>query len=223
MTCASNCRKSLRNNSEPLLVPPLRKVKFWRVKPEIRILGVDDGPFEPKSKGEVPLVGAVFRGGRWLDGVLTTHIKQDGTDVTERLIGMVSESRHRGQLRVLMVDGVTFAGFNVLDVEKVFKKTGLPVIVISRELPGMAEIHKAIKHLPGWRERWKIISRAGKVYPVRTKSRGEPIYMQPVGIKRADAEAIVKLSSTRSLVPEPLRVAHLIATALVRGESYGRV
>ena len=201
----------------------MREVKFWQIKPEIRILGVDDGPFEPKSGGKVPLVGAVFRGGRWLDGVLINYIEQDGTDVTERLIEMVNRSRHRGQLRVLMVDGVTFAGFNVLDVKEVFRKTGLPVIVISRELPDMVEIRKAIKHIPGWRERWKVIRGVGKIYSVRTKSRGSPIYMQPIGIKRADAENVVKLTSTRSLIPEPLRVAHLIATAVVRGESYGRV
>ena len=183
---------------------------------------MDDGPFEPKSKGEVPLVGAVFRGGRWLEGVLKAHIKQDGTDVTERLIDMVNRSRHRGQLRVLMVDGATFAGFNVLDAKEVFRQTGLPVIVISRELPNMADIRKALKHLPGWRDRWKILRGLGKIYPVRTKSHETPIYMQLVGIKRADAENVVKISSTRSLVPEPLRVAHLIATAIVRGESYGR-
>lgn len=200
----------------------MREVKFWHVKPEIRILGVDDGPFEPRSKGEVPLVGAVFRGGRWLEGVLRTHIEQDGTDATERLIEMVNRSRHRGQLRVLMVDGATFAGFNVLDAKEVFRKTGLPVIVISRELPNMADIRKALKHLPGWRDRWKILRGLGKIYPVRTKTRGAPIYMQLIGIKRADAESVVKISSTRSLVPEPLRVAHLIATAIVRGESYGK-
>jgi endonuclease V-like protein UPF0215 family len=201
----------------------LREVKFWQIKPEIRILGVDDGPFEPKSKGEVPLVGAVFRGGRWLEGVLSTQIRQDGTDVTERLIDIVNRSRHRGQLRVLMADGATFAGFNVLNAKEVFRKTGLPVIVISRELPNMTDIHKALKHLPEWRERWKTLGELGKIYPVRTKSRGKPIYMQLVGIKRADAESMVKMSSTHSLVPEPLRVAHLIATAIVRGESYGRV
>ena len=201
----------------------MREVKFWQIKPEIRILGVDDGPFEPRSKGEVPLVGAVFRGGRWLEGVLKTHIEQDGTDATERLIEMVNRSRHRGQLRVMMVDGATFAGFNVLDAKEVFRKTGLPVIVISRELPDMADIRKALKHLPGWRDRWKILRGLGKIYPVKTKSHGAPIYMQLIGIKRADAESVVKISSTRSLVPEPLRVAHLIATAIVRGESYGRV
>lgn len=201
----------------------MHEVKFWQIKPEIRILGVDDGPFEPDYRGKVPLVGAVFRGGLWLDGVMITHIEKDGLDVTERLIEMVGRSRHLGQLRVLMVDGVTFAGFNVLDVKEVFKSTGLPVIVISREIPDMADIHKAIKHIQGWRGRWNIIRATGKIYPVATKSREKPVYMQTIGIKRKDAESVVKLSSTRSLVPEPLRVAHLIATAIVRGESHGRV
>ncbi|MEM3421583.1 MAG: DUF99 family protein [Candidatus Hadarchaeum sp.] len=201
----------------------MRQVKFWQIKPEIRILGVDDGPFEADYRGKVPLVGAVFRGGTWLDGVMISEVEKDGMDVTERLIEMLGRSRHLGQLRVLMVDGVTFAGFNVLDVREVFRKTGLPVIVISREIPVMADIRKALKHLPKWRQRWRIIRGTGKIYAVTTQSQDKPIYMQPVGIKREDAEKVVRLSSTRSLVPEPLRVAHLIATAIVRGESYGRV
>jgi endonuclease V-like protein UPF0215 family len=196
--------------------------KFWQIKPEIRILGIDDGPFEPRAVGRVPLVGVVFRGGRWLDGVLSTTIEQDGTDATERVVEMINQSRHRGQLRIVMADGVTFAGFNVLDVKKMFKQTGLPAIVVSRELPNMTDVRKAIKHLPDWRERWKIVKDSGKIYPVRTKRRAAPVYMQFVGMRRADAEQVMKLSSTRSLIPEPLRVAHLIATALVRGESYGR-
>jgi hypothetical protein len=197
-------------------------VKFWQIKPEIRILGVDDGPLD-KSIGGIPLVGAVFRGGRWLDGVLKSEITPDGLDVTEKLVEMVKKSRHLGQLRVVMVDGITFAGFNVLDVKKVFRELGLPVIVISREKPNMRDIRKAIKHLPNWSTRWKLIQKAGRIYSMRTKHRGGQIYIQPVGIRREDAERIVRLSSVRSLVPEPIRVAHLIATAVVRGESYGRV
>jgi len=197
-------------------------VKFWQIKPEIRILGVDDGPFEPRSRGMVPLVGVVFRGGQWLEGVLRTYIERDGTDVTERLVDMVNKSRHRGQLRVILVDGPTFAGFNVLDARKVFRETGLPVIMVSRKLPNMEEIRKAVEHLPRWKERWRILKSAGRIYPVMTGSSGAQIYMQVVGINKADAESVVKLTSTRSLVPEPLRVAHLIATAMVRGESYGK-
>ncbi len=218
----SSCRRPLRNSIELIFGVRLKNVKFWRIKPEVRILGVDDGSFEPRSKVAVPLVGVVFRGGQWLEGVIRTYIERDGTDVTERLVDMVNKTRHKGQLRVIMVDGLTFAGFNVLDAREVFRETGLPVIAISRQLPDMGAIRRAIEHLPGWKKRWKIIKGTGKIYPVVTKSRGAPIYMQAVGINKPDAENIVKVASTRSLVPEPLRVAHLVATAMVRGESYGR-
>ncbi|MEM2878388.1 MAG: DUF99 family protein [Candidatus Hadarchaeales archaeon] len=191
------------------------------LKPEIRILGVDDGPFDPDHTGEVPLVGVVMRGGRWVDGIMRTSVMKDGTDSTERLIGMVLGSRHFEQLRVIMTEGITFAGFNVMDVSEVHVKTGLPVVVLSRELPSMRDIRKAIANVPGWRERWELIKNAGRIHPVDLK--GGRVYVQATGMRLEDAVRLVRLSSTRSIMPEPLRIAHLIATAIVRGESYGRV
>jgi endonuclease V-like protein UPF0215 family len=197
--------------------------KFWGIKSEIRVIGIDDGPFEPHTEGKALLVGTVFRGGQWLDGILRTYIDVDGKDATQRIIEMINKSRHKGQLRVIMVDGVTFAGFNVIDIQEVFRQTGLPVIVVSRKLPDFPKVKKALKNLPDWQERWRMLRAAGKIYPVRSRPRAAPICMQVAGIKRADAEEIIKLTSTRSLVPEPLRVAHLIATGIARGESVGRV
>jgi hypothetical protein len=43
------------------------------------------------------------------------------------------------------------------------------------------------------------------------------------GIERDAAEELVRASLRKSRLPEPLRVAHLIARALVTGESRGRV
>ena len=197
--------------------------KFWGIKSEIRIIGIDDGPFEPHTEGKALLIGTVFRGGQWLDGVLSAYIDVDGTDATKRIIEMVNKSRHKGQLRVIMVDGVTFAGFNVIDIQEIFRQTGLPVIVVSRKQPDFPKVKKALKNLPDWQERWRMLREAGKICQVRSRPRAEPVCMQVAGIKRADAEQIVKLTSTRSLVPEPLRVAHLIATGVARGESVGRV
>jgi len=48
------------------------------------------------------------------------------------------------------------------------------------------------------------------------------IYYQFKGLKRKEVEKIIRLSCTRSLIPEPLRVAHLMASALIKGESGGR-
>lgn len=197
--------------------------KFWGIKSEIRVIGIDDGPFEPHAGGKALLIGTVFRGGQWLDGILRAHIDVDGTDATQRIIEMINKSRHKGQLRVIMVDGVTFAGFNVIDIQEIFRQTDLPVIVVSRKRPNFPKVKKALKNLSDWQERWRMLRAAGKIYQVRSRPRAAPVCMQVAGIEQADAEQIVKLTSTRSLVPEPLRVAHLIATGIARGESVGRV
>jgi len=49
---------------------------------------------------------------------------------------------------------------------------------------------------------------------VSTRSKTEKVYVEMSGILEEDAQKIVKLTSTRSSMPEPLRVAHLIASGI---------
>jgi len=188
--------------------------KFRVIKPEIRILGVDDGVFTPHVKGLVPVVGVVFRGGYWLDGVMHTKIKVDGFDATHKIASMILNSPHYKQLRVIMLNGITFAGFNVADIKKLNAKTKLPVISVTREKPNFAEIREALKNLPKSEERWKAMLNAGEIFEVCTKSGGEKIYMQISGVFEEDAKKILQSTSTRSNIPEALRVAHLIASGI---------
>jgi endonuclease V-like protein UPF0215 family len=188
--------------------------KFRVIKPEIRVLGVDDGVFIPHTKGLVPVVGVVFRGGYWLDGVMHTRIRVDGFDATNKIASMVIDSPHYKQLRVIMLNGITFAGFNVVDVKKLYSKTKLPVIAVTREKPDFAEIRKALTHLPKSEERWKAVLSAGEIFAMSTRSVSEKIYVHVSGILEEDARKILKLTSTRSNIPEALRVAHLIASGV---------
>jgi endonuclease V-like protein UPF0215 family len=193
----------------------LKHKSFRVIKPEIRVLGVDDGPFIPHTKGQVPVIGVVFRGGYWLDGVLHTKIAVDGFDATEKIVAMITSSPHYKQLRVIMLNGVTFAGFNIVDVKALNAATKLPVITVTREKPDLAKIHKALKNLPKSQERWNTILNAGEPFEVPTRRGKKKIYMQVAGISRDDAQKILRLTSTRSNIPEALRVAHLIASGIV--------
>jgi endonuclease V-like protein UPF0215 family len=188
--------------------------KFRVIKPEIRVLGVDDGVFTPHSKGLVPVIGVVFRGGYWLDGVMHTKIKVDGFDATHKIASMIIHSPHYKQLRVIMLNGITFAGFNVVDIKKLHSKTKLPVIAVTRDRPNFTEIHEALAHLSRSEERWKAIMSASEIFEASTRSKGEKIYVQACGILEEDARKILKLTSTRSNIPEALRVAHLIASGV---------
>lgn len=189
------------------------EVKGFRViKSEIRVLGVDDGKFVPHTEGVVIVVGVVFRGGRWLDGVMHTHVAIDGFDATEHIASMITSSPHCKQLRLVMLNGITFAGFNVVDIKKLSLATKLPIIALTRDKPDLEAIRKALNNLPKSEERWKMILEAGEIYEVCC--RGKKIYMEIAGISLVDAREIVELTSIRSSFPEPLRVAHLIASGI---------
>ncbi|MDI6643809.1 MAG: DUF99 family protein [Methanobacteriaceae archaeon] len=192
--------------------------RFRRIKKEIRILGIDDAPFTPRTSGEVMLIGTVFRGGTWLDGVLRTEISIDGSDSTDKIVKMICSSRNKDQLGVIMLDGITFGGFNIVNIKQIFEKTEVPVIVVMRKFPNFERIKKALKRFENWKKRWQRILEAGKVYKF---DNDETIYFQICGIGLEDAKEILKISTTRSAIPEPIRAAHIIAAGVETGESKG--
>ncbi len=186
--------------------------RFRALKPEIRVLGVDDGVFKPRTRGSVPVVGIVFRGGYWLDGVMHTRIKIDGLDATDRIASMINRSPHRRQLGVTVLDGVTFAGFNVVNINELGDSTGIPVIAVTREKPDFGRIHAALRNLSDSEARWAALTSGGPVYYSSVRGRG--VFMQLSGVSEEDAGRILKLVSTRSVIPEALRVAHLVASGI---------
>ncbi len=192
----------------------MNRKSFRVIKPEIRVLGIDDCAFKPHVRGKVPVIGVVFRGGFWLDGVIHTWIAVDGFDATEQISSMIIGSSHYKQLRVIMLNGVTFAGFNIVDIKALYAATKLPVITVTREKPDFADIHKALQNLPNSKARWEAILRAGEPVEVSTRSAKAQVYMQTVGVTKEDAQKILRLTSTRSNIPEALRVAHLIASGI---------
>lgn len=196
----------------------MKNKRFRKIKQEIRILGIDDAPFPLHTTNKVMLIGTIFRGGTWLDGVLRTYITGDGRDSTANIIKMINGSRHKDQIGVIMLDGITFGGFNVVNIGEIFHETGIPVIVIMRKFPNFEKIKKALTRFEDCRERWDFIREAGAVYKIEN---AEPIYIQIHGIDLEDAMEIVDISITRSAIPEPVRVAHLIGAGVVTGESKG--
>jgi len=191
------------------------------IKKEIRIIGFDDGPFVKGSKGKVPVIGSIFRGGLFLDGLIRLDIDIDGTDATEKIINALEKTRHE-DIRIVMLDGITFGGFNIVNIEKLYKETKLPVIVITRKKTDMKKFKQAMKKLENFEEREKCIKNAGDFYEFKSKRRGKSIYFQKIGLSEENVREIINISSTRSLIPEPVRVSHIIASGIVKGESIGR-
>ncbi len=186
---------------------------------DIRILGVDDSHFTPHTKGRVMLIGVVMRSSNYIDGFLKREIDIDGIDATDEIIHMLV-GKYERDIRVVMTQGITFGGFNVIDVERIHRETGKAVLVISRKMPNLESMDKALKmHFPDWKERVELIR---KVEIEKVRNGEWDIYVQRVGLDRKEAEEIIKKFTVRGAIPEPVRVAHLVASALYFGESRGK-
>lgn len=185
------------------------------MKKEIRVIGFDDCPFDKKKDKNVKVIGTLYRGGNFIDGVLSFDVKKDGDDSTAKLIKAINKSKFKKQLRAIFLDGIAFGGFNIINISLLNEKTKIPVIVIIRKYPDFKKIKDTLKYLK-MEKKIDLIDNAGEPRKV------DKIYIQWRGIDFSDAVKILKITCTHSFIPEALRVAHLIAAGLVLGESKGK-
>ena len=85
-------------------------MKINRIKDKIRVIGIDDAPFIPHTKGDALIFGVITRGNFRIEGVEQTMIKIDGMDATEKISKMIMTSNHYDQIRVILLYGITFGG-----------------------------------------------------------------------------------------------------------------
>lgn len=189
------------------------------MKQQVRVLGIDDSPFSFGDKKAL-VIGALVRLPGYLEGVLRGEVTVDGTDSTRAIVDLVSGSRFKDQVKVLMLDGIALAGFNVVDIEEVHAELGVPVLTITRDRPDFEKMRRALeKYFDDWKHRYALMTRL-ELREIRTSH--NPIYACGIGLEWSEFADIVRASTIRGVVPEPLRIAHLVASAMVRGESYGR-
>lgn len=181
------------------------------------VIGFDDAPFQREWRGDVPVIGAIFAGDR-LDGVVTSRVRRDGANSADVIARLIETTRFSSHLQLVMLQGIALAGFNVVDVFALHKRLRLPVLVVARRPPALDAIRSALHtRVSGGDRKWRIIERLGEMEPIGG------VWVQRVGLDRDETQRVVERFSVHSLVPEPLRVAHLIAGGVSRGESRGRV
>ena len=180
------------------------------------VVGFDDAPFDRGHRGDVLVVGAVFAGNR-LDGVISTRVRRDGANAAQRLIDCLTGSKYFDQLQAVLLQGIAFAGFNVVDLQRLHQATGLPVLVVARYRPDLQAIRKALlEQVPGGARKWRLIEAAGPMEPMAE------LYVQRWGITPENAARLLASLQQNSRLPEPLRVAHMIAGGVTTGESRHR-
>ncbi|MGB9725639.1 MAG: DUF99 family protein [Fervidicoccaceae archaeon] len=172
-------------------------------------IGLDDGMFlKEKSKWTV-LAGVKFVGTSWID-VAFTKISVDGLDGTDSAERTVKRLMGNSESAVIFLDGITYAGFNIVDPDELSARTDLIVVAVFMRRPNEERILKALKlHFPDWEDRWKIIHRvSSKLSEINVRGRTIYFYSSP---NKAGISLLIRKNIVTSKVPEPLRIADMLA------------
>ncbi len=184
-----------------------------RIKPFIRVIAFDDGFFKPRTKSLTHLVGVVYRADNRIEGLLSTKISVDSLDSTRKIIKLLSKSRFLDQIAFILLSGINFAGFNIVDVEKLNRELGKPVIIVFRKKPNFKKIFSALEKFKDSKRRIALINKAPKVHSFNG------IHFQFIGTNIVAARQVIKKCLVHSNLPEPIRLAHIIASGITSGES----
>jgi len=128
----------------------------------------------------------------------------------------------RGDISAIMLNGCIISWFNVIDLRRLHEETGLPIISVSYR-PSKGIRRYFIEYFPSdWERRVEIYERNGPRVEIVNKN-GFKLYLRAVGLDEDDAAQLINRFTLFGRIPEPLRVARLMAHSIlndvVAGES----
>ena len=176
---------------------------------------MDDGP-STRDEGAQSTPSRASLAAVWFDGLRVDKIRLDAVqvdalDVTDVILHLLSKTR----THVVFLSGVSFAGFNIVDSKRLHSVLDVPIIVISREKPDNASVKRALrKHFEDWKRRWRLVRGLGRIYAFAPKPSDQPLHFEAVGVSPAKARRIIRAYCVTSRVPEPIRVAGIVAKGL---------
>ncbi|MEM0329546.1 MAG: DUF99 family protein [Nitrososphaerota archaeon] len=181
-------------------------------KKGVRALGVAES-FRKGIGGRAVLAGVVMRGDFVIDGVVFGECTVGGMDATDGILEMY-RSLGREDVMLIMLNGCIISWFNVIDLQRLHEETGLPVISVTYN-PSAGIREYFIKYFPeDWGKRVEVYERNGPRVEM-TNRNGFKIYFRSMGLDPDDAAKIIDRYTVFGRVPEPLRVARLLAHSLL--------
>ena len=157
------------------------------------------------------LAGVVMRRDLIIDGFVLGQCTIEGDDATEAILKMYSKLE-RDDISFILISGLIISMYNIVNIKKIGDETKLPIIGVTYgESQGIEEAIK--RHFPTSYE-----SKIEKYYKLGTRtqislSTGHKLYLRVEGCSAQEATKLLDVFTLQGSIPEPLRVAQLLARA----------
>lgn len=175
-------------------------------KKAIRALGVAES-FRPTAKKST-LTGVVMRTDLIVDGFIFGAATVGGDDATSAVLKMFRKLR-RADVNLILLSGCIISRYNIIDVDEVARGSGLPVVCLTyNESRGIE--HAIRKHFERPEERIERYRKLGRRTTILLHT-GHRAYVRNSQISEADAKRVLDSFTLQGVVPEPIRLARLLA------------
>lgn len=182
-------------------------------KKGIRALGVAECFYKGLSKRSI-LAGVVMRADMLVDGFSFSTATVGGLDATQAVLELY-QRLGREDINVILLNGCVISWYNVIDLHEVAERTGRPLICVTYEpSPGLEKYFR--EYFPeDWARRLAIYQRNGPRKKVELRT-GHEVFIRPVGLDEEEALRVLNKFTLHGSIPEPLRLARLLARAVLK-------
>jgi endonuclease V-like protein UPF0215 family len=185
-------------------------MKIHLEKKAIRALGIAECFRKSISKKSV-LAGVVIRSDLVIDGCIYGQATLEGNDATENILSMY-RSLNRNDINVMIIAGSVIALYNIIDSDQLYEETKVPVLNIMFEESEGLESHIKRRFPEDWKSKLKAYKKIGDRRNIKLHT-GYTVFVRAVGVSQKEAKRTLDKYTLQGAVPEPVRVAKLLARA----------
>jgi len=178
-------------------------------KKAIRALGIAES-FK-KSERQSVLAGIVMRSDMVIDGVAYANATVRGDDATDAVIALYTDL-DRTDINLVMIGGLIISMYNIIDIERLYERLKIPIIGVTFEESEGLDEHIKRQFPDTWESKMEAYHKLGSREEIKLKT-GYSVFVRAQGISAKNAKQAVNKFLLQGSIPEPIRVARLIARA----------
>ncbi len=149
-----------------------------------------------------------------IDGFTFSTAEVGGMDATDRILEMY-KTLGREDINIVLLNGCVISWYNVIDLDRLTEETMLPLICVTyEESEGLDKYFEEL-FPEDKEERIRIYHKNGHRTVMKLHT-GARVYVRFLKMKEEEAKSILEKFTKHGAIPEPLRVARLLARSIMR-------